>query len=124
MTFLRTVSKRSSTVAFLYRDHNQKVVLTSHELSLSESEISSSPSSVLPETVVADPSASILIPVPPHGEDSWNILGGVLVLGEETVSFYSNAKKSKKKGGEGKARSPDDIEPVAKVRWPYSQITA
>ena len=33
-------------------------------------------------------------------------------------------KKSKKKGGEGKAKSPEPIEPVAQLRWPYSQISA
>ncbi|KLO05927.1 hypothetical protein SCHPADRAFT_917631 [Schizopora paradoxa] len=122
-TFLRTASRRSSTLGFLYRNHEQAVVLTSHNLKVPEGDISSSPSSVLPETVVSDPTASILIAVPPHAEDSWNALGGVLVVGEETIYFYSNVKNAKKKG-EGKGKSSKTIDPVAQIRWPYSQITA
>lgn len=93
------------------------MVLTSHDLSTAELDLSTSVSSVLPDTVVPDPNAYKLIPVPPNSAVRE---GGVLVVAEDRILLYGNNKKTKKRASE----ILPDHNMKAEVQWPYSEIVA
>ncbi|TDL17702.1 hypothetical protein BD410DRAFT_901246 [Rickenella mellea] len=130
MCFLYGPKHHAKVLAILHRDHAQKIVLTSHDISLHDLELSFSPSALLPECKVKDPMANVLIPVLPYQNSSWNAHGGVLVLGGTKVYFYacSPVEKQKKKKKDNTV-TLDDLDkkvpkPLARMEWPYSEITA
>ncbi|EJC97967.1 uncharacterized protein FOMMEDRAFT_162310 [Fomitiporia mediterranea MF3/22] len=124
LCFLRTTNARATALAILYKDYMQKLSVTSHDLSLADLELSPSPSSFLPEFHVPDEDSNLLIPVPPQIKSSWNVNGGVLVLGGSTIAFYSIDRKQKKKNSSSQSKSSTSKIPQAEVNWPYFDITA
>ncbi|KAH8114589.1 mono-functional DNA-alkylating methyl methanesulfonate N-term-domain-containing protein, partial [Phellopilus nigrolimitatus] len=123
MCFLLTANSRATVLAILHRDHQQRLVLASHDLS--NQELSSSPSAFLSDVIIADTESSLIIPIPPHTRSSWRNHGGVLVLGGSRISFYSIDRRQKKKNADTSVQNGVNSK-VAKVEtnWPYSEITA
>lgn len=130
MCFLYGPKHHAKVMAILHRDHTQKVVLTSHDISLHDLELSFSPSAVLPECKVKDTMARLLIPVLPYQNSGWNPHGGVLVLGGSKIYFYacSPVEKPKKKKKDSTVTLDDlerkDPKPLARTEWPFSDVTA
>ena len=116
-------STRSLVLAMLHINHLQQLVLTSHEVSVSDREISSKPSPLFSNIIIEDSGANIIVPVPPHSDSNWNTSGGILVLGGKTIYFYSIDRKQKKKGNTIRMTSDAKLS-SATVVWPYSEITA
>ena len=123
MCFLHpeTPKSKAVSIAFLHRDHTRKTVLVAHDLVTTELDLSTSPSTILPETTLPDSNYYQLIPVPPNAAVPQ---GGVLVLGEDRISLYPNNKKRKKRSAEHRLDGDRTSAMQAGVPWPYSEVTA
>ncbi|THH03261.1 hypothetical protein EW145_g6399 [Phellinidium pouzarii] len=121
LCFLPTATSRSVALAILHRDHTQMLVLTSHDLSVSDHELSSS-STLLPDVNLSDIDSGFLIPVPPHTRSTWNPNGGILVLGGKCIKYLIIDKKQRKKNN---TSGPVGAKAVkAEIDWQFSKITA
>lgn len=124
LCFLQTKNVRATVVGILYRDHLQKLRVTSHDLSVSDMELSTSPSAFLPDFPLTDVGANLLIPVPAQASSSWNNNGAILVLGGGVVSLFSIDRKQKKKNNLAAPRNSGSRVPQAEVVWPYYDVAA
>ncbi|KAL5524495.1 hypothetical protein ACEPAF_9635 [Sanghuangporus sanghuang] len=124
LCFLRTANARATVLAILYRDHLQKLRVTSHDLSVSDMEISPSASAFLPDFPLVDAGANLLIPVPPQASSAWNNNGGILILGGGVISFFSIDRKQKKKNNQATPKASSSRTPHAETIWPYFDVSA
>lgn len=132
MCFLYTAAYKQPVLAILHRDHTQRIVLTSHDLSVTDNELSSLPSPILPEVTIRDSYANLLIPVPPLTGSSWNNNGGVIVLGGTKVTFYAcehvDRKQKRKKSNITSTDAADERKKrrraLMQIDWVYSDISA
>ena len=123
MCFIRTNSTRTLALAILHQDHTRQLILTSHELSVSDRDLSLNASSMLAAFAVPEPDSNVLIPVPPHGRNSWNSSGGILVAGGPRILFYTIDRKQKNAGGLKHIASETKAIAV-EVDWPYAEVAA
>lgn len=81
---------------------------------------------MLANVVVPETDSNLIISVPPHGRNSWNSNGGILVLGGSRVLFYSIDRKQKRKSGDKSAQrdKEDRKSATAEVAWEYAEIAA
>lgn len=130
MCFLRTSSQQSSSLAMLYFDHIQQLMLISYDLSISEIGTSFEASAHFPNLEVQDHDSYMLIPVPPHETSTWNNHGGVLVLGGSEILFYAcghiDRKKSKRRNNSDFSTDTSHRrrKSTAQVSWPLSELAA
>jgi DNA damage-binding protein 1 len=94
LTFL-TNSSNNYSIAILHLDHNQNLQLLTHNLVLSESELSPEPSLLLPPTLLSssvvaptDPMPCLALVPPQQSNATEQLPGGVLVLGERKIQFF------------------------------------
>lgn len=80
---------------------------------------------MLPSVIIPETDSNLILSVPPHGRDSWNPAGGILVLGGSRILFYTVDRKQKKNGDKATQRIKEDNKTLtADVAWPYAEITA
>ena len=119
-------------LAILYKDHTGQLILSSHEVSLAELEVHNAVSALLPEVIIRYGTANILIPIPAYTDISWNINGGILLLGGRKITFYAcetvdRKQKRRKSGSSGVSNQSDSIkrrQAIIQIDWPYSAIAA
>lgn len=153
MTFLHT-DPGTYTLAILHIDNVEKLQLLSRDILLDQSELSSTPSTLLAPTLISLgvlplEYAPILIPIPPpENPEDEDFYGGVLVVGGKRLLLYGLASPENQSKQQGKRRrlearkqSSDRLEAKeargkerqrelrkrktrATVEWPWGSITA
>lgn len=127
MCFLPSTSTRKIVLSILHQNHSRHLVVSSHELSLSKSELSPTPSPFLPDFRVTDDTCSLLIPVPPHSRKHADCShgGGLLVLGTRKVYFHAVDRKPQKKRANSTLKHETGFRKAeAECRWDYSIVKA
>lgn len=107
-----SVDSHNQCIAILHLDHNQKLHLLARDLILSERELSSDPSLLLPQTILSS-SALALTEAPPslvtvpyqqlHGTEEI-VPGGVLLLGKRKIRFFELSSEEWQKKYRGRRR--------------------
>ena len=125
LTFL-TASSNNYPIAILHLDHNQNLQLLTHDLVLSENELSPEPSLLLPQTlfstsVVAptDPMPCLALVPPQQSNATEKLPGGVLVLGGRKIQFFElssegwqEKRREKQRKLESRQKSADQLVPT------------
>ena len=141
------------SIAILHQDHNQNLHLLARDLILSECELSSQPSLLLPQTLLSS-SAVTLNEAPPclatvspqQSHDTDELLpGGILVFGRRKIRFFEMSSEEWQEKHRGKQRRLDSRNKnvdqsaakekqkgreikrrraKATVDWPWSEVTA
>jgi DNA damage-binding protein 1 len=140
------------SLAILHVNHRGRIQLIARDVHLDDMELSPTPSTVLPPTLIHSrclpltDSSPILIPITTSTEDRM-VHDGILVIGGREILFFNLASidsqtkqtnkrrrlESRKNGGNPeearKARQKEAEresrvrEPAASVRWPWSEVT-
>jgi DNA damage-binding protein 1 len=149
-----SVGSGNYSIAILHLDHNENLHLLARDLILSECELSSEPSFLLPQTLLSSSTVTsndappCLATVPPQqSQDTDESLpGGVLVFGRRKIRFFELSSEEWQEKHRGKklrrfgSRSNNSEQSVAKdkqkgreirrrrakasVQWPWSEVTA
>ena len=125
----RSEDQQNPTLVILHIDHEERTRLIAREILMSESEVDSKTSPLLPPAIV-DRDMSLLIPV----AESDTSPCGVLVLGGKRCLFYQvqddvedRPRKKKKRrtavSSDDEGMSDDRRESASCV-WPYSEVEA
>ena len=112
-------SLNSTAVAILHRDHDQRLILSCHDLVIKRLELSSGQSIIIPEVHLADEGCCHLLPVT---SDNSIVSKGVLTLGGDNVSFFlcqSREGSQKKKAG-GRDIQSEVSTAHSRVEWKFS----
>ena len=116
-------SSSSTAVAILYRNHDQRLVLSCHDLSVKRLELSSGQSSIIPEVRLSDEGTCHLIPI--TSDDGSITSKGVLAVGGDTISFFSCQSRDssqKKRAGAGLEAQSGVSTAQSQIEWKYSGI--
>ena len=125
LTFL-TASSNNYPIAILHLDHNQNLQLLTHDIVLSENELSPEPSLLLPQTLLStsvvtptDPMPCLALVPPQQSNATEQLPGGVLVLGGRKIQFFElssegwqEKRREKQRKLESRQKSADQLVPA------------
>jgi DNA damage-binding protein 1 len=153
LAFVSSADQNLQSLAILHQDHRERIQLLSRDINVADMELSSSPSTILPSTLVSTKSLLRAESIPflvyvSSAPNDTHFSGGVLLFGGRKIIFYELASKESREKQRGKQRrtetrkkSTDVTEiqrakqkeleresrkrkPRATVDWPWSEVTA